>query len=352
MKIFTVVGARPQFIKAAVVSRALRQRAGYSEILVHTGQHFDENMSEVFFKEMEIPKPDHFLEIHSMSHGKMTGKMLEGLEALMMRVKPDAVLVYGDTNSTLAGALAAAKLHIPIAHVEAGLRSFNMKMPEEINRILTDRISKWLFCPTQTAITNLKREGYESGLYMSGDVMQDAALYYKSKSRMPALPGLESGTGFILATVHREENTHNSENLRSIIGVLNTLHKTVMPVVVPLHPGTKKKIQAAGLSINFIEIDPVGYFEMIGLIEQSQLILTDSGGLQKEAYFFGKYCITMREQTEWIELVEHDVNQICGTDKNCILNQVNLFLNQNFPEGILLYGNGDAGEKIVNQLGR
>lgn len=354
MKVFTVVGARPQFIKAAVVSRVIHSRKGVSEILVHTGQHFDTNMSDVFFEEMEIPKPAHQLGINSMSHGAMTGRMLEGLESIMLEEKPDVVLVYGDTNSTLAGALAASKLHIPIAHVEAGLRSFNMRMPEEINRILTDRVSTWLFCPTQKAVDNLEAEGYGnigSKVVRTGDVMYDAALFYEKK-----LAEVVSGNGhlpqgkFVLATLHREENTKDPHRLRELVSGLNYINDNFFPVVMPLHPGTARQLAAGGLEINFKTIDPVGYFDMIRLLKNCSMVFTDSGGLQKEAFFFQKYCITMRDQTEWVELVDNKVNILVGADQQMMIRKFEDIRNSVFPDGLSLYGQGNAGEEIVDTL--
>src|SRR5690554_5722354 len=295
-KILTIIGARPQFIKASVVSRAIQQAEGIEEIILHTGQHFDANMSDVFFNQLGIPKPDVQLDIHGGSHGEMTGRMLVEIERALLEHKPDRVLVYGDTNSTLAGALAAAKLHIPVAHVEAGLRSFNMDMPEEINRILTDQISDMLFCPTTTAVNNLKNEGFGSkpvNVMQVGDVMQDAALLFASKAVAPA--GGDLPEKFVLATLHRAENTDNPERLANIVEALNDIHAKQSSVVLPLHPRTRKLIAEQGLSLDVHIIDPVGYFEMVWLLDHCDLVLTDSGGVQKEAFFFGKACVTMRE---------------------------------------------------------
>ena len=293
MKIATIVGARPQFVKAATVSRALHKES-IKEVIIHTGQHFDENMSQVFFDEMDIPNPTYNLSISGLKHGAMTGRMLEQIEGVLLTEKPDFVLVFGDTNSTLAGALAAAKLHIPVAHVEAGLRSFEMKMPEEINRILTDRVSNYLFCPTQTAVNNLEKEGFKlfpCEVYNVGDVMYDAALYYKEKINTHATiiqsQKLE-GKNFVFATLHRAENTNDPSRLKSIIEALNKINKEVQ-VVLPLHPRTKSFIQSQQLEMRFTVTDPVGYFDMLALLENCSLVMTDSGGLQKEAYFFTKY---------------------------------------------------------------
>ncbi|HEU5290300.1 MAG TPA: UDP-N-acetylglucosamine 2-epimerase (non-hydrolyzing) [Cyclobacteriaceae bacterium] len=353
MKILTVIGARPQFIKAATVSRALKE-SNIPEIIVHTGQHFDSNMSDIFFDEMVIPRPDHFLNISGLSHGAMTGQMTEKIEGVLKEEKPDFVLVYGDTNSTLAGALAAVKLHIPIAHVEAGLRSFNMRMPEEINRILTDRISTKLYCPTSTAIENLQREGFDNiacEILLTGDVMYDAALFYSERSG--SYNTLEKykldNEGYFLATIHRAENTDSIENLEAIIGALNQLHEQ-HPVVLPLHPRTRKIIQDRKLPIAFQIIDPVGYFDMLNLIKGSRMVLTDSGGLQKEAYFFQKFCVTMRDQTEWVELVKGGFNILTGADKNKIQSAVQQFLTRKFDSKPDLYGNGNAAGVIVKNL--
>lgn len=353
MKILTVIGARPQFIKAATVSRALKER-NILEVIVHTGQHFDSNMSDIFFEEMVIPRPDYFLNISGLSHGAMTGQMTEKIEEVLKAVKPDYVLVYGDTNSTLAGALAAVKLHIPIAHVEAGLRSFNMRMPEEINRILTDRISTKLYCPTSTAIENLQREGFDNlacEVVLTGDVMYDAALFYSERSGSYATfeKYKLDNEGYFLATIHRAENTDSIENLWAIVDSLNQLHKQY-PVVLPLHPRTRKIIQDRRLPVAFQIIDPVGYFDMLNLIKGSRMVLTDSGGLQKEAYFFKKSCVTMRDQTEWIELVKGGFNILTGADQHKIQNAVQQFLTRKFDSKTDLYGNGNAAGAIVKNL--
>jgi UDP-GlcNAc3NAcA epimerase len=354
MKIVTVLGARPQFIKAATVSRELK-KSGIQEILVHTGQHFDANMSQVFFDEMEIPHPHYNLEISGLQHGAMTGQMLEKIEEVLLKEKPDYVLVYGDTNSTLAGALAAAKLHIPVAHVEAGLRSFEMKMPEEINRILTDRISNILFCPTQTAISNLEKEGFknfDNKIILAGDVMYDAVLFYQKKAREVATVLKKenlSSNNFVLATLHRAENTDDPNRLKSICSALNEINKS-LPVVMPLHPRTKKYISSLNINLDFKTIEPVGYFDMLSLTENCRLVLTDSGGLQKEAYFFNKYCITLRDQTEWVELVHARVNRIAGAKMPTIINDFEELKNKPFLSTEKLYGEGDASAKIAKYL--
>jgi UDP-GlcNAc3NAcA epimerase len=352
MKIITILGARPQFIKAAVVSREIRKYPNLKEIIVHTGQHYDINMSDIFFEEMKIPKPHYYLGVNSLNHGAMTGKMMEKIEEIALKEKPDWILVYGDTNSTLAGALVASKLHIKLAHVEAGLRSFNKKMPEEINRILTDRISDVLFCPTDTAVQNLKNEGFDKfncKILKVGDVMYDAVLYYKQLAKKPK--NLEIKKDFILCTVHRAENTNDKERLLNIIDALKEISKEI-DVVFPIHPRTRKiagkfNIDFEGITL----IEPVGYFEMLYLLENTKVVLTDSGGLQKEAYFFQKPCITLRDETEWIELVENGVNKLVGADKEKIIKTYKEFSAKNLKiENKNLYGNGKAGEKIINYL--
>ncbi len=349
MKIVTVIGARPQFIKAAAVSRVFRKKSGIEEIIVHTGQHFDANMSDVFFKEMDIPYPKHHLGINSLSHGAMTGQMLEKIEQVLLEEKPDWVLIYGDTNSTIAGALAAKKLHISVAHVEAGLRSFNMAMPEEINRILTDRISDILFCPTDAAVNNLKNEGFENfsvKIIKNGDVMQDAAMFYSQKKKKPTFDVPEH---FSLATIHRAENTDDKERLVSIFEALDTISANV-PVVLPLHPRTKKFLDKYNIKTeNIIYVNPVGYLEMVYLLDRCKMVFTDSGGLQKEAFFFKKPCVTLRDETEWIELVENNFNIVVGADKDRI---IGVWKNHKFNTDyeINLYGNGKASEVIIEAL--
>ncbi len=352
MKILTIVGARPQFIKAATVSRVIQQTPGVEEVLIHTGQHFDKNMSDVFFDEMGIPEPEYNLGISSMSHGAMTGRMLEGIEQILLDEKPDWVLVYGDTNSTLAGALAASKLHIKVAHVEAGLRSFNIRMPEEQNRILTDRISTVLFCPTDVAIDNLHSEGYE-GLDIRvskvGDVMYDAALYYGDRAKQPEwISDLNVHNGFALATVHRAENTDNPDRLREIILAINEVHITT-PVILPLHPRTKLIIQKLGLHLDVHIVEPVGYLEMVYLLKTCDFVLSDSGGVQKEAYYFKKSCFVLRDETEWTELVEHGANKIVGANRQAIVTAATERVSDiDFSHE--LYGAGDAANKIVAYL--
>lgn len=353
MKVVTVIGARPQFVKAAVVSRALMQFEESKEIIIHTGQHYDANMSDIFFEEMNIPKPTYHLAIQENLHGAMTGKMIQGIEEILIAEKPDYLLVYGDTNSTLAGALAASKLHIPIAHVEAGLRSFNTKMPEEINRILTDRISKHLFCPTQQAISNLQNEGFNNfdcQIHLTGDVMLDAALYYNKNNSSQILHqhNLDKDKYF-LCTIHRAENTNEIVRLKNIIHAFNELNKQSQ-VIVPLHPRTVKYIEKYKLRTTFKIIEPVGYFDMLQLIANAQMILTDSGGLQKEAFFFKKFCVTLRDETEWVELVNNNCNLLTGADDKKIMSAVEYFQQNTFPTQLSLYGNGSAGNEIAKIL--
>jgi len=351
MKILTILGARPQFIKAAAVSRLLMQK-GITEVIVHTGQHFDHNMSQVFFNEMSIPTPHYNLNIHNLPHGAMTGRMMEEVEKVIFKETPNLVMVYGDTNSTLAGALAAKKLNVEVAHVEAGLRSYNLAMPEEVNRILTDRISTHLFCPTQNAINNLNLEGFERfgcNVLYTGDVMLDAALFYgaQSATRSNIIERLKLHGGYSLATVHRQENTDNKERLRKIVTDLNAINAK-QRVVVPLHPRSRKALEELNFGFNFLVIDPVGYFDMVELIKGSSIVLTDSGGLQKEAYFFGKPCVTLRNETEWVELVEHGINVLADCDK--IFQSWDAMFGKKFNFELNLYGGGRAAEVISNYI--
>lgn len=355
MKILTVIGARPQFVKAAAVSREIKKHKGMKEIIVHTGQHFDKSMSDIFFDEMEIPKPDYNLNINGLSHGAMTGQMMEKLDTILLNVRPDFVLVYGDTNSTLAGALCASKLHFKVAHVEAGLRSYNMCMPEEINRIIVDRISNVLLCPTDTAINNLKKEGFDNfdcSIVKSGDVMYDAALYYAKKSSLKSLilvDRLLKKDNYVLATIHRAENTDDIARLSSIIKALNEIAKNER-VVLPMHPRTKKILLQNKLGLKVDVIDPVGYFDMLELIKNCSLVMTDSGGLQKEAYFFGKKCITLRDETEWVELVDGGFNQVVGSEYSRIIDSYNLSKSKKCNFSANLYGEGNASKKIIETL--
>lgn len=350
MKLLTVIGARPQFIKAATVSRVIRARDDIREVIVHTGQHFDANMSDIFFEELSIPRPNHHLGIGGGSHGAMTGRMLESIEGVLLDEKPDMVLVYGDTNSTLAGALAAVKLHIPVAHVEAGLRSFNRRMPEEINRILTDHASDLLFAPTTTAMRNLTNEGLPAErLHLVGDVMYDAGLFYSDRARMPqwfdAL-GVEPGA-FVLATVHRAENTDDPTRLT---GILQGLVNSGKQIVLPVHPRTRNRIDALALpeQPGLHLVPPVGYLEMVWLEKNCTMIATDSGGVQKEAYFHGKPCITLREETEWVELVDAGVNVLAGSSSDVISNAIQT--SREIQGASNLYGFGRSAQTIVSLL--
>ncbi|MBM7661610.1 UDP-N-acetylglucosamine 2-epimerase [Bacillus mesophilus] len=350
-KILTIVGARPQFIKVAPVSRVLRNE--FEEIIVNTGQHYDYNMSGVFFEELNIPKPNYDLGVGSGSHGAQTGAMLKEIEDVLFKEKPDAVLVYGDTNSTLAGAIAASKLHIPLFHIEAGLRSFNKKMPEEVNRILTDHVSSLLFAPTETAVENLKNEGVVEGVHNVGDVMFDAVLYNitiaNNKYKIEDFQ-LESKQ-FVLATIHRAENTDDLVRLEAIFESLSKLEDTI---VLPLHPRTKGKLDTLGISDkikdakNIKIIDPVSYLEMVFLESHSKFIITDSGGVQKEAYFAKVPCFTLRDQTEWVETVDIGWNRLVNPVTENLLDIVNDTQSVEYVEH--LYGNGDASSKIVKVI--
>lgn len=345
-KILTVVGARPQFIKAATVSRALSAKGG-EEIMVHTGQHYDANMSDIFFEQMHIPRPHHYLGVGGGTHGQMTGRQLEQIEKVLLAERPDWVLVYGDTNSTLAGALAAVKLHIPVAHVEAGLRSFNRRMPEEINRVLTDHASDLLFAPTPTAVCNLANEGMcRDKVHLVGDVMYDAAMFYKDLAYRPdwfQLSELKEG-GYVLCTIHRAENTDDPSRLR---GILQGLSDANEPVVLPLHPRTRAMVNEFNmpLAANINVVAPVGYLEMVWLEMHCRIIVTDSGGVQKEAYFHGKPCITMRDETEWTELIEAGVNCLVGASPERIVDAVRNAAPIDISER--LYGDASAADQIA-----
>lgn len=355
MKVVTIVGARPQFVKAAALSKEFKNQTHIEEIIIHTGQHFDKNMSNVFFEEMQIPYPKYNLDINSLSHGAMTGRMMEEIENILMLEKPDYLLVYGDTNSTLAGALAAKKLHIKVVHVEAGLRSFDMAMPEEVNRILTDRISDILFCPTSTAFENLNKEGFsnfDNSIYNVGDIMQDVAFLYEKQSDQSSNILNDSNikkNEYYLCTLHRAENTDNKQRLKSIIKGLNNI-SSGYKVILPIHPRTKRLISKFKLSENIKIIQPVGYLDIIQLIKNSRLVITDSGGLQKEAYFFNKFCVTTRDQTEWIELVSNGYNKIVGADSKKIVECVKYFESITFTKKTELYGGGFATKKIVSNM--
>lgn len=354
MKIATILGARPQFIKAAAVSRAIIEHGKFEEVIIHTGQHYDPNMSAIFFDEMNIPLPKHHFSIQEKTHGSMTGRMLIEIEECILEEKPDAILVYGDTNSTLAGALVGSKLHIPVFHVEAGLRSFNMRMPEEVNRILTDRVSTILFCPTKTAVQNLESEGYDSirsaQVEIVGDVMEDAVLYYSKNNQSSILKDLNLDSGkYYLATIHRAENTDVRERLEDMFAALNQIAES-HPVVLPLHPRTKSKLEGIDISEDIIIIDPVGYMDMLTLTQNCSLVFTDSGGLQKEAYFASKFCITMRDETEWVELIDGGYNLCVGADKVKIQQAFDHFTNREFVKKEQLYGGGTASKRIVEKI--
>lgn len=373
VKVLTILGARPQFIKAATVSRAFRERDDIREVIVHTGQHFDANMSDVFFEQLDIPKPHYNLGIASLGHGAMTGRMLEKSEQLIQEEKPDWVLVYGDTNSTLAGALAASKLHVPVAHVEAGLRSFNPLMPEEINRILTDRVSALLLCPTKIAVDNLLQEGFpfkvpvkvakdvrasstgEVGLQRIenvGDVMYDAVLFYKELAQESV--SLESfglrHKEYALCTIHRQENTDNPENLTNIFNALREINRD-LPVVLPMHPRTRTRMsQLAGDVLEGLRVlRPLPYLDMQRLLMSSKVVLTDSGGMQKEAYFHEVPCITLRNETEWMETVSAGWNQLAGANEASIIQAAIRPKPPAAPQAAL-YGDGHAAEKVASQI--
>ncbi len=349
LEIMTVVGARPQFIKAAVVSRAI---AGHNaapgsrplrEAIVHTGQHYDYGMNDVFFKEMEIPEPVANLSVGSGRHGAMTAEMLKGLEREMIARRPDVVLIYGDTNSTLAAALAAAKLDIPVAHVEAGMRSFNRRMPEEINRVLSDHVSSLLLCSSEVPRAHLAAEGITEGVHVVGDVMYDAALHYRARAPHP-----EGEGPFALCTMHRAENTDDPARLD---GIFAALAKCPVRIVFPAHPRTVKAIEKYSTTVpdNVEMVAPLSYFEMLGRLEATEFVLTDSGGLQKEAYYFGKKCITMREETEWTELVDIGANRLVGADTAKIAGAYG-WAAEPLEETQPVYGSGDAGMQVARIL--
>lgn len=339
--VLTVVGARPQFIKASPVSHALLAHGGFREILVHTGQHFDAAMSDVFFEELDIPKPAYNLEVNSLGHGAMTGRMLEKLEEVMIAEKPDWVLIYGDTNSTVAGALAASKLHIPVAHVEAGLRSFNRRMPEEINRVVADHLSALLFCPTQTAVDNLKTEGITTGVHLVGDVMYDVTLAAveraKGRSRILEAQGL-TPKAYAVATIHRAENTDDPVRFAKVMQWLSERGREI-PIVMPVHPRTRKLMEKSDLIPEGVRlIDPLGYLDMTWLTHNCAAVFTDSGGLQKEAYFHRVPCVTLRDETEWVETVEAGWNRLWTSDDDRARGEIRD------------YGTGKSSERIAEYL--
>ena len=352
MKIATVIGARPQFVKAAAVSRLLAAREGDRELLIHTGQHYDPEMSAIFFSDLGIPEPACNLAIGSGGHADQTGRMMIALEAVLLGERPDLLLVYGDTNSTLAGALTAAKLQIPVAHVEAGLRSFNRRMPEEINRELTDRLSSWLFCPTPAAVDNLANEGIRQGVFHTGDVMFDVHLLFaelaEKRSTVLADQGLRPGE-FFLATLHRAENTDAPGRLREIFAALGDLGR---PVFLPLHPRTRQAIEQLGLEVAppVRLANPVSYLDMMLLQKKARAVLTDSGGMQKEAWFCRTPCVTLRDETEWTETVEAGWNRLAGADREAILAAVDSFERQAPTGTVDAYGDGTSADAIVDIL--
>lgn len=348
MKIISIVGARPQFIKAATISRVIKTKSDIKEIIIHTGQHYDQNMSEIFFRELNIPEPNYNLEVGSDLHGSQTGLILQRVEKLLIKEKPEWVLVYGDTNSTVAGALAASKLHISIAHVEAGLRSFNRKMPEEINRIITDKISDLLFAPTQTAMKHLQNEGLIEHSRFTGDVMYDSILFYKEKiNKNPEQYTLSNlPADYYIATIHRAENTDKIENLKNIFEAFSLIKKNI---ILPIHPRTRKILKyKIKIPQNVIIINPVSYLQMLKLVMNSEKVLTDSGGLQKEAYFLKRQCITLRNETEWVETLHDNWNTLVGVHKEKIFEALNLRVKNGIQDN--KFGSGKASKIIINNL--
>ena len=347
MKIVSIIGARPQFIKSAPLSIEFKS-GSIKEVLIHTGQHFDQNMSQIFFDEMGIPEPNYNLNINSLSHGAMTGKMLESIENILIKEAPDFALVYGDTNSTVAGALAASKLHIPVIHVEAGLRSYNKKMPEEINRILTDHCSSILFCPSKNSVNTLKNEGIENSKQISvlsiGDIMKDSVRMFSSN-----LKPIDDQNIKILCTIHRQENVQNKKMLSELISAMNQLSKKYQ-IIFPLHPSTRKWITKFGIKIDFLPTEPIGFIEMLNAINSSSIVLTDSGGLQKEAYYLEKPCITLRTETEWIELLEDGCNTLIGKNINDLTRLVENKLSSSLSFNNNIYGDGFASKKIISAI--
>lgn len=342
MKLITIIGARPQFIKSSIVSKSIAQIKDLDEIIIHTGQHFDRIMSDIFFDELQISKPKYNLNINQMNHGEMTAKMMIEIEKILIIENPDGILVYGDTNSTLAGSLCAAKLNIPIFHVEAGLRSYNRSMPEEINRILTDHLSSLLFCPTQNSFNILKKEGITNGVLLSGDVMYDLFLKYRKKNNNIDYP-------YVIATIHRPVNTDNPKKLSSIIKSLEKINK-LKKVIFSAHPRTRKKMEDYGISTNIKIISPLKYFEMINYLSQADIVITDSGGLQKESFFAKTKCLTIRNETEWVELVDAGVNILCKPTQNEIIEAYKKLSNSECDFNLNFYGDGNAASKIVKAI--
>lgn len=351
MKILTIVGARPQFVKAAAFSRKLKELTNWQEVIVHTGQHFDSNMSEVFFTEMEIPEPQYRLEVNRLERLAMIEKMQTGIGAILDKEEPQLVLVYGDTNSTFAGARAAKAKGVKLAHVEAGLRSYNLEMPEEHNRVETDRLSDILFVPSPNAEKNLLKEGLREGkkVFNVGDIMHDAVRHYSANIDRRLSQNLHAHQQYVLLTLHRAENTDNPKVLENLVYIVNEIARR-LPVVLPVHPRTRQKLEKMLVPINTTIIDPVGYFDMLNLIKQSNLVITDSGGLQKEAFYLNKYCITLRTETEWTELVELGVNKVCGADIDLAMDAFEEFMHLPFPEVDSPYGNGHTADSIIEIL--
>ena len=353
-KVVTVIGARPQFVKAAVLSKIIKKHNTIQEVIIHTGQHFDANMSAVFFEEMMIPKPAYNLEVNSLSHAAMTGQMMGKIEEILEIERPEALIVYGDTNSTIAGALAAKKMNIKVVHIEAGLRSFNMNMPEEINRILTDRISDLLSCPSQGAINNLHNEGFQNLPVLienHGDIMKDAVSYYSqfsvNKSSIIKDQKLQKNE-FVLATIHRQENTDEISKLTAIFKALEEIHHT-QPVILPLHPRTRIALEKVDIQPKINLIDPIGYYDMLELLKNCSMVITDSGGLQKEAFFTKKQCIVVRDETEWGELVAHGYAKVVGSNTKKIIQTFDTFRAMKKEFTIDLYGD-NVGEKIYQSI--
>ena len=353
-KVVTVIGARPQFVKAAVLSKIIKKHNTIQEVIIHTGQHFDANMSAVFFEEMMIPKPAYNLEVNSLSHAAMTGQMMGKIEEILEIERPEALIVYGDTNSTIAGALAAKKMNIKVVHIEAGLRSFNMNMPEEINRILTDRISDLLCCPSQGAINNLHNEGFQNLPVLienHGDIMKDAVSYYSqfsvNKSSIIKDQKLQKNE-FVLATIHRQENTDEISKLTAIFKALEEIHNT-QPVILPLHPRTRMALEKVDIQPKINLIDPIGYYDMLELLKNCSMVITDSGGLQKEAFFAKKQCIVVRDETEWGELVAHGYAKVVGSNTKKIIQTFDTFRAMKKEFTIDLYGD-NVGEKIYQSI--
>lgn len=356
MKILTVIGARPQFIKASIISDSIRRhntkgKRQIEDVVVHTGQHFDYNMSQVFFDELGVTAPKYSLDIHSATHGVMTGKMMMALDKVMIAEKPDLVLVFGDTNSTLAGAICASKLHLPLAHIEAGLRAFNKKIPEEVNRILTDQISDFLFCPSQQAVDWLKNEGIVNNVFVSGDVMYDSVIKFSSREPSPTVKNIihKMKKPYAVVTIHRADNTTDSKRLKQILKTLQQLIAEI-DILFLVHPRTSKKIIEEQISCEGINIyEPLGYYDLLQLVKGSQCVFTDSGGLQKEAFFLEKPCITLRDETEWVELVKQGANILAGADEDKILSAYQALKNKIITNNNI-YGDGRAGDKIISIL--